>query len=225
MARGFRDAITGTAQPQITRDSLRRVSFRLPPVPEQRRIADILDKADAIRRKRKQAIAVTDQLLRSTFLEMFGDPVTNPKGWPVATIGELCESGGNIVDGPFGSSLKPEHYTSSGVRVIRNWNIRDDFFDESDFRYIDLVKFEEIRRSEVVPEDIPVSYTHLDVYKRQGQTQAALYADCLEMATGQRPAIFFTNGIDIFLWDDVQGYPYRKVYGFYSCLLYTSRCV
>ena len=50
----------------------------------------------------------------------------------------------------------------------------------------------------------------------EGKTQAALYADCLENATGQRPAIFFTNGIDIFLWDDVQGYPYRKVYGFYS---------
>lgn len=39
---------------------------------------------------------------------------------------------------------------------------------------------------------------------------------CLEKETGVRPVIFFTNGIDIFLWDDNQGYPYRKVYGFYS---------
>lgn len=61
----------------------------LPPLPEQRRIADILDKADAIRRKRKEAIALTDELLRSAFLEMFGDPVTNPKGWPTDTIGNL----------------------------------------------------------------------------------------------------------------------------------------
>lgn len=83
VARGFRDTITGTAQPQITRDSLRRVTVRLPPLPEQRRIADILDKADAIRRKRKEAIALTEELLRSAFLEMFGDPVTNPKGWDV----------------------------------------------------------------------------------------------------------------------------------------------
>ena len=51
---------------------------------------------------------------------------------------------------------------------------------------------------------------------RVGGEQARMYATCLEQSTGVRPVIFFTNGIDIFLWDDVQGYPYRKVYGFYS---------
>jgi type I restriction enzyme R subunit len=49
-----------------------------------------------------------------------------------------------------------------------------------------------------------------------GKEQAKLYADCLERMTGQRPVIFFTNGIDIYLWDDAQQYPYRRVYGFYS---------
>ncbi len=77
-------AVTG-----INLTDLRRLPVPLPPLPEQRRIADILDKADAIRRKRKQAIALTDQLLRSTFLEMFGDPVTNPKGWPEIPFGAL----------------------------------------------------------------------------------------------------------------------------------------
>jgi len=51
---------------------------------------------------------------------------------------------------------------------------------------------------------------------RAGGEQARQYADALEKATGVRPVIFFTNGIDVFLWDDAQGYPYRKVYGFYS---------
>ncbi|MEY4510415.1 MAG: hypothetical protein RLZZ450_2537 [Pseudomonadota bacterium] len=51
---------------------------------------------------------------------------------------------------------------------------------------------------------------------RIGAEQARMYAVCLEKETGVRPVIFFTNGIDIFLWDDAQGYPYRKVYGFYS---------
>lgn len=60
-------------------------------LPEQRRVARILDKADAIRRKRKEAIALTEELLRSTFLEMFGDPVTNPKGWAVSRLQELAE--------------------------------------------------------------------------------------------------------------------------------------
>jgi type I restriction enzyme S subunit len=61
----------------------------LPPLEEQRRIAAILDKADAVRRKRKEAIALTEELLRSAFLEMFGDPVTNPKGWEIITLGNL----------------------------------------------------------------------------------------------------------------------------------------
>ena len=51
---------------------------------------------------------------------------------------------------------------------------------------------------------------------RQGGEQARQYADALEKETGVRPVIFFTNGIDVFLWDDAQKYPYRKVYGFYS---------
>jgi type I restriction enzyme S subunit len=61
----------------------------LPPLEEQRRIAAILDKADAVRRKRKEAIALTEELLRSAFLEMFGDPVENPKGWEIITLGNL----------------------------------------------------------------------------------------------------------------------------------------
>ena len=90
-SRGFKDSITGTAQPQITRQSLSPVSIPLPPLPEQKRIAAILDKADAIRRKRQQAVKLTEELLRSVFLDMFGDPVTNPKGWEVMEFGDLCE--------------------------------------------------------------------------------------------------------------------------------------
>ena len=158
LARGVKDTISGTAQPQITRESLARVSLPIPKtIEEQRRIAAILDRADAIRRKRKQAIALTEQLLRSTFLEMFGDPVTNPKAWPVVSIEELCERGANLVDGPFGSSLKPEHYTSDGIRVVRNWNILDDQFDPGEFKYVSVEKFNEISRSEVNANDVLIT--------------------------------------------------------------------
>ena len=64
----------------------------LPPLPEQKRIAAILDKAEAIRRKRQQAIQLADDFLRAVFLDMFGDPVTNPKGWellPFSAVGTL----------------------------------------------------------------------------------------------------------------------------------------
>jgi type I restriction enzyme S subunit len=62
----------------------------LPPISEQRRIAAILDKADAIRRKHEQALALADGFLRSTFLHMFGDPVTNPKGLKRVPLREVA---------------------------------------------------------------------------------------------------------------------------------------
>lgn len=63
-----------------------KIEIPLPPLPEQKRIAAILDKTDSIRRKRQEAVRLTEELLRSVFLDMFGDPVTNPKGWKVCRL-------------------------------------------------------------------------------------------------------------------------------------------
>ncbi|MGV8863194.1 MAG: restriction endonuclease subunit S [Pseudomonas sp.] len=82
----------GVGLKHITKGKLEAVEIPLPPLPEQKRIAAILDKADAIRRKRQQAIQLADDFLRAVFLEMFGDPVTNPMGWkllPFSTVGTL----------------------------------------------------------------------------------------------------------------------------------------
>ena len=79
---------------------LKRLQIPLPPLDEQKRIAAILDKADQLRQKRRQAIALLDSLTQSIFLEMFGDPVSNPKGWPT---NELIE----VADFYSGNSLPP----------------------------------------------------------------------------------------------------------------------
>lgn len=86
--------------PNITKKSVNQASFTvtsfkeleipLPPLAEQKRIAAILDKADAIRRKRQQAIQLADDFLRAVFLEMFGDPVTNPKGWDRQSLDKVA---------------------------------------------------------------------------------------------------------------------------------------
>jgi type I restriction enzyme S subunit len=68
---------------------LSEVLIPLPPLDEQKRIAAILDKADALREKRWQAIAKLDKLLQSVFIDMFGDPITNPKGWSVKSCPNL----------------------------------------------------------------------------------------------------------------------------------------
>lgn len=82
-SRGLNDVISGSAQPQITRQNLSKVLIPLPPLPTQKKVAAILDAADAYRQKTKALIAKYDELTQSLFLDMFGDPVTNPKGWDV----------------------------------------------------------------------------------------------------------------------------------------------
>lgn len=78
-----------TSIPGLNRNDLAAVKIPVPPLDEQRRIAAILDKADAIRRKRQQALTLADDFLRSAFLEMFGDPSTNSKGWNLVQLGDL----------------------------------------------------------------------------------------------------------------------------------------
>ncbi len=70
-----------TCQARELSKSSRKLQIPLPPLPEQKRIAGILDAADALRAKRRESLAQLDTLLQSTFLDMFGDPVTNPMGW------------------------------------------------------------------------------------------------------------------------------------------------
>ncbi|MGS0535839.1 restriction endonuclease subunit S [Pseudoalteromonas sp. SaAl2] len=79
----------GAAQPNLSAKDLKSFKIPLPPLDEQKRIAAILDKADTIRRKRQQAIQLADDFLRSVFLDMFGDPVTNSKGWDIKKLDEV----------------------------------------------------------------------------------------------------------------------------------------
>jgi len=87
--RGVSDVISGSAQPQITRGPLLEVKVPLPSLPEQRRIAAILDEADALRAKRRAALAQLDEMARAIFVEMFGDPVSNTKGLPLVRLDRL----------------------------------------------------------------------------------------------------------------------------------------
>ena len=80
----------GANLPRISPKVLGSLEIPVPPLPEQRRIAAILDKADALRAKRREAIAKLDQLLQSVFLDMFGNPLANDRAWPMSRIGDVC---------------------------------------------------------------------------------------------------------------------------------------
>jgi len=100
---------SGATVKGVTLDQIGRITIPLPPLEEQKGIAAILDKADAIRRKREQAIHLANKFLRSLFLDMFGDPVRNPKDWPMVPISEL----GSIVSGSTPSREVPENFGGS----------------------------------------------------------------------------------------------------------------
>jgi type I restriction enzyme S subunit len=82
----------GTGVPTLNRNNIHTIQVVIPPVPEQRRIAAVLDRAEAIRAQRRVAFAQLDGLMRAIFLEMFGDPVANEKGWPRSPFHELLTS-------------------------------------------------------------------------------------------------------------------------------------
>jgi len=112
---------SGANLPRLSPTQLESFEVPVPPLPEQKRIAAILDSADALRAKRRASIDQLDALVQSTFLEMFGDPVMNPKGFPVRSLSELyIDPNEGTKCGPFGSALKKEEYVQAGVPV---WNM------------------------------------------------------------------------------------------------------
>ena len=118
--------------PGLNREDAYRKRILLPPPTEQRRIAEVLDRADALRAKRRATLALLDTLTQSIFLDMFGDPATNPNGWPVVSIADLCEVKG-------GKRLpKGEEYsaTPTAFRYIRVTNLRSGAVDESALVYL-----------------------------------------------------------------------------------------
>lgn len=149
---------TGASYPAVSDRLVRSMSIPLPPIEEQRRIADILDKADAIRRKRQEAIALTDDLLRSTFLEMVSVGHSDYVGWDKTQIQHLAQRGkGGMRTGPFGSALRHSEFVDRGIAVLGIDNaVRNEFaWDER--RYITAEKYEGLRRYTVKPHDVIIT--------------------------------------------------------------------
>ncbi|MCF5663653.1 restriction endonuclease subunit S [Pseudomonas marginalis] len=131
LKRRFSALAAGAVVKNLNIDLVKGVEIPLPPLAEQKRIAAILDKADAVRRKRQQAIQLADDFLRAVFLEMFGDPVTNPKGFRKGAITELAD----VITG---QAFKSDEYigdSDAAVRLCRGTNTLTGYFDWSDTAY------------------------------------------------------------------------------------------
>ncbi len=143
----------GSTFEAISKSDLVKVLIPLPPLPAQRRIAAILDKAQALVANDKRTLAVYDQLAKSLFLEMFGDPVRNERGWEKQRLAELCQS---IVVGFVGACEK--HYTGpDGIPMVRTGNLREGHLDFHNLKYVTREFHLKQRKSQLRKGDILIA--------------------------------------------------------------------
>ena len=141
----------GATFKEISKAIVENVTIPLPPLVVQLKIADALDRASALIEKRKAQIEKLDLLIKSQFVEMFGDPVANPKGWKMKKLGAVTSK---ITDGVH---QKPV-YTNSGVPFISVVNINKGFLNFSDCKFVSDEDYIKMTKS-VSPEYGDVLYT------------------------------------------------------------------
>ncbi|MCL5438715.1 MAG: restriction endonuclease subunit S [Patescibacteria group bacterium] len=144
----YQNKTTGIINLQLDR-YIKTEKVNTPSLDEQAKIVNLIDQADNLRQKRKQAIGLLDEYLKSVFLEMFGDPVGNPKNLDVIKFGEIID------DIRYGSSRKSDDVYSSGkVPILRIPNIAKGAITYDDLQYQELPKVEkeklQLRKSDIL---------------------------------------------------------------------------
>lgn len=122
--------ITGTTRAKLTQSSMRKMTISLPPMGVQRKIVEKIRKAQHLLDKHKQQLIELDNLIKSFFHDMFGDPVVNGKSWDIRKLSDVCLK---ITDGTHHS---PENFESGIYKYITAKNIKRDGFDFSKLTYV-----------------------------------------------------------------------------------------
>lgn len=159
--------ISGSTRGKLTKGAAERIPILLPTIPEQRRIADILDRADALKRKRQQALKLADDFLRATFLDMFGDLGR----YSAVMLKDLAVEDG-IKCGPFGTQLQRSEFCSEGVPL---WGIKqlNKQFKKPTHEFVSKAKAQELSAYSIKPGDL--------VMTRKGDVgKCAIYPELLE---------------------------------------------
>jgi len=152
-----------SGQPSISQSAILNIEIALPPLDIQKQIAKTLDTTAELLAMRKQQLAELDNLIKSTFYVMFGDPTTNEKGWEIKTLGSICNL---IKDGPHASP----NYVQSGIPFISVNNIIKGYWDLDKVKYINREDYEKFSKR-CKPEYGDVLYT------KGGTTGYAKYVD------------------------------------------------
>jgi type I restriction enzyme S subunit len=150
--------VRGSTIKGLIREDLMSIEVPLPPIETQERIITILNRAQALIEKRHQSNQLTDSMIKCVFLKMFGDPATNPSGWPEVTIKDVAVSDKrSIRTGPFGSQLKKSELVETGISVFGIENVVDDEFHPDTRKFISEEKYRQLSGFAVKPGDVLVS--------------------------------------------------------------------
>ncbi len=171
----------GATMQHVNRGEFLSTKLYLPPLEEQRRIAEILDRAEELRSKRREAIAQLDTLTQAIFLEMFGDPLSNPNNFPIQKLGELCS---RVIDCPHSTPTYATKITP--YACVRSSDIQNSELIFSDVKYLELEEYKK-RIERGVPQQGDV------IYCREGARfgNAALVTDDTPLiCLGQRMMLF-----------------------------------
>ena len=146
----------GATMKHLTKPIFDALPFSLPSLQEQKQVATILNQVDALISLRKKQLQKLDDLVKSRFVEMFGDPETNPMGWKQMTIGDVCSS---IVRGPFGSALKKEFFVEPNETTYKVYEQKHAIQKSASIGtyYVTAEKYNELKRFECVAGDILMS--------------------------------------------------------------------
>jgi Restriction endonuclease S subunits len=147
---------TGSTFKAISKNILSETEIQLPSLDRQHQISSILDKLTDLISLRKQQLAKLDEAVKARFIEMFGDPETNPNGWGRVTVDDVCSS---IVRGPFGSALKKEFFVKPDGTTYKVYEQKHAIQKSATIGtyYVTEEKFNELRRFECHAGDILMS--------------------------------------------------------------------
>ncbi|HOV18299.1 MAG TPA: restriction endonuclease subunit S [Ottowia sp.] len=139
---------TATGVPGLTREDVYRESISFPPLEEQRRIVDLLSRAEGIVRLRREAQAKAQAIIPALFFDLFGDPATNPKGWPTAPLSEVAQVISGIAKGR-------KLAADEGIELpyMRVANVKDGYLDLGEVKTI-AIKRTEVDKLLIQPGDL-----------------------------------------------------------------------
>ena len=149
--------VAGANLPRLSPSTLLSFEFPCPPLPEQRRIADILDRADALKRKRQQALKLADDFLRASFSQLYQTQGDIEQGWEQKKLIDLGLNNKSIVNGPFGSDLLTSELTDEGVPVVYIRDIREGSYNRISTSCVTSQKAGQLAFCNVFPGDILIA--------------------------------------------------------------------